>query len=729
MNMAFFATNPAPRLVLAALAAVAAWTAAPTGVQAAGPAPGPATDWVRSEAADVRLVSAIAGTDGLESALLGLEFRLAEGWKVYWRSAGDVGYPPQVDWTGSTNLAAAETRYPVPHRFSAFGIEQYGYADHVVYPITARLAEPGVPLSLRAAVNALVCSEICIPLDAALSLDLPATAARPTAFTQLLDRWASRVPADLPGLGLTVSTAYAEGDPASPKLVLTLVSDTALSQPDVFPEGPSGLSFGKPAVTLAADRRTAVLRVPVGAGGDATLSGSALSLTVVDGDRFAVRSVTVGAPETGDGLARPGAGVATWLAMLGAAVLGGLILNLMPCVLPVLSLKLLSAVGYGGAARGAVRRGFLASAAGIVASFMVLAAGAIALKSAGLAIGWGIQFQQPLFLAAMATLVVLFAANLWGLFEVPLPRAIADIGIRLPSDTPGTGTGGGTLAGHFLTGAFATLLATPCSAPFLGTAIGFALTGGPAEILAVFAAMGVGLALPYLAVAAVPDLARALPRPGHWMTAFKRVLAVALALTAGWLLTVLAAQTGTAPALTAATLYAVLFVALALLRHRRLALPLGLLTAAAVLLVAGIAERPEPRTAAAGPDDPAAVTWQDFDRGEIDRLVGDGRVVLVDVTADWCLTCKVNKAAVLNRGQVASQLADGSVLAMRADWTNPDPAIAEYLAGFGRYGIPFNAVYGPAAPHGIALPELLTEAEVLSALQQAGAGPATARLD
>jgi len=729
MNMAFFATMPALRCALAILAAVAALAAATPGHAA-----GTATDWVRTEAADVRLVAAVAGTGDRETVPLGLEFRLSEGWKVYWRSAGDAGYPPQVDWAGSSNLAGTEMRFPVPHRFSAFGLEQIGYTDHVVYPIAARLGEPGAPLSLRAAVNALVCSEICIPLDASLALDLPASAPKPTPYTQLLDRWSARVPSDLPGLGLDIVAARAEGDPANPTLVLTLVSDDPLTAPDVFLEGPAGVSFGKPEVAFGPDRRTAVLRVPAGVTRSTPLSGASLTLTVADGDRFAERTIAVDAASG----APAAAGAATWLAMLGAAVLGGLILNLMPCVLPVLSLKLLSAVGYGGAARGAIRRGFLASAAGIMASFLLLAGGAVALKSAGIAIGWGIQFQQPLFLAAMATLVVLFAANLWGLFEVALPRAVADLGARLPSDAPapagdaaaGKAPAHTSLVGHFLTGAFATLLATPCSAPFLGTAIGFALARGSAEIVAVFAAMGLGLALPYLAVAAVPDLARALPRPGRWMTVMKRVLSVALAATAAWLLTVLAAQTGSGPALAVAAVFATLVVALMLLRHRGLALPLGALAAAAALAVAGIADRPAPGPSrTAGTDGVESVAWQPFDRGAIDRLVADGRVVLVDVTADWCLTCKVNKAAVLNRGPVAERLGADDVLAMRADWTNPNPAIAEYLASFGRYGIPFNAVYGPAAPHGIALPELLTEAEVLAAFGQAGAGATTARVD
>jgi len=721
--MAFFHRLTSLRGSLSRLALAAATLAT---LSAGSAVAAPASDWVRTDFADLRLVSAVAGTAGRDTVPLGLEFRLAEGWKVYWRSAGDAGYPPEIDWGGSVNLTGATTTYPVPHRFSLFGLEQYGYAEHVVYPITATLDETGAPLALRAAVDALACSDICVPLEASLALDLPAGPAAPTAFTQLLDRWSARVPTDLPGIGLDVTEALAAGDPASPTLVLRLASTEPMVALDVFPEGTDGLSFGKPTVTYGDGGRSAELRIPVGVRGDARLTGAALTLTAVDGDRFIERRVTVDTAAT-DTTGWPAAPAGRWLAILGAALLGGLILNLMPCVLPVLSLKLLSAVGYGGAARGAIRRGFLASAAGILVSFLVLAGGAIALKSAGVAVGWGMQFQQPVFLTGMAALVVLFAANLWGWFEVPLPRALADLGARLPAE--GKPAGDHSLTGHFLTGAFATLLATPCSAPFLGTAVGFALAGGPVEILAVFAAMGVGLALPYLAVAAVPDLARALPRPGPWMTVLRRILALALVATALWLLTVLAAQTGTLVAALVAAVFVALAAVLATLRGpaRRLVLPAGLLASALALALSGLADRPTVMEARAPVE--GAVAWRGFDPAAIAALVADGRVVLVDVTADWCLTCRVNKAAVLDRGPVAERLSGGAVLAMRADWTNPDPAIAEYLASFGRYGIPFNAVYGPAAPDGIALPELLTDTAVLAAFERAGAGPATARLD
>ncbi|WP_454018653.1 protein-disulfide reductase DsbD family protein [Azospirillum sp. Marseille-Q6669] len=276
--------------------------------------------------------------------------------------------------------------------------------------------------------------------------------------------------------------------------------------------------------------------------------------------------------------------------------------------------------------------------------------------------------------------------------------------------------------GQFATGAFATLLATPCSAPFLGTAVGFALSRGALEVFAIFAALGVGLALPYLLIAAFPRAARLLPRPGRWMVALRRVLGGALALTALWLLSVLVVQVGEVPALAIAVLMGGLVAALWL--GRRMAETARWAGAALAGLLALVAFAVPavfgPSAGAAPVAESTAARWAVFDEAAIREQVAAGRTVFVDVTADWCITCQANKKLVLNRGTVAQRLEDaGTVTAMRADWTRPDESIARYLARHGRYGIPFNIVYGPGAPEGIALPELLTEGAVLEALDRA----------
>jgi suppressor for copper-sensitivity B len=320
----------------------------------------------------------------------------------------------------------------------------------------------------------------------------------------------------------------------------------------------------------------------------------------------------------------------------------------------------------------------------------------------------------------MAAVVALFACNLFGFFEIPLPgwlSGTAQLGGHDPQ--------GHDLGGHFVTGAFATLLATPCSAPFLGTAVGFALSRGPGEILAIFAALGLGLALPYLLIAAVPRIATALPKPGPWMVTLRRVLGLALAGTGVWLLSVLAVQVSPAAAVAAGGLLVLMGAAL-YARNRGWLGKLPARAGTAALLAGAVAvaglSGPAAPTATAGVE----TVWQPLDEAAIAGHVADGKAVFVDVTAEWCITCQVNKTLVLDTQAVAELLGGEGVVAMRGDWTRPDPAIADYLASFGRYGIPFNAVYGPEAPQGIALPELLSETAVMEAFAAAGRDPATA---
>lgn len=686
----------------------------------AGPgfaAPEAASDWAQNEFGMVRLVAATEAVGEGEAVRLGLDFRMAPHWKIYWRSPGAAGYPPRLDFAGSKNLGEAAMRWPAPTRFSVLGLETLGYEEQVVFPIQARLERAGEALAVTAKVDYLTCEEICVPITVDLALTLPAGTAEPSRFAHLIERFDERVPGDGQSHGIVLAGArLTDGEGASAVVEVTAESDTPFAAPDLFVEGPALYAFDRPQVRLEEGGRRAVMRVAAHAATETApgLDGEPLTLTLTDGARALEAVLT---PEAG-GAAPDRTSDTGWLAILGLALLGGLILNLMPCVLPVLSLKLLSAVKLGGAERTEVRRGFLATSAGIVTSFLVLAGALAGLKAAGAAIGWGIQFQQPIFLGAMALVVALFAANLWGLFE-----------IRLPGFLGGRLTGAGEtrgLTGHFMTGALATLLATPCSAPFLGTAVGFALARGTGEIVLVFAVLGLGLALPYLAVAAFPGLARAMPRPGAWMVGLRRVLGLLLAGTALWLLWIVAAQRG--PLLALAEAVAIVAVLAALPLGRRLPRPAaaGLIAGVAAVALALPVLVPVRGFAppAAGP---RQAGWEPFRPGAIAGLVAEGKTVFVDITADWCVTCQVNKAAVLDRDETAARLAAPGVVAMRGDWTSPDDAIARYLASFGRYGIPFNAIYGPGAPEGVLLPELLTPGAVGDAFDAAGGSSALAR--
>ncbi|MFT5540697.1 MAG: suppressor for copper-sensitivity B [Alphaproteobacteria bacterium] len=701
--------------VLALPTAMAIFMAAP--VQARD-----ASTWVRNDHAAVRLISAHQTLSAGGAIRLGLEFNLKPGWHIYWRAPGDAGIPPQVDWSGSDNFASAVIGWPLPERFTIFGLTTFVYGGNVILPITAVATRTGAAVKLRAKINYLACEKICIPYDADLALDLATGSGVEGAQAARIADFAARVPprlekgaTDVP-MSVT-SAALVQGRTGLTLEVLTRYGTRAVS-PDILVEGPRGLRFGVPRIERAEDGRSVLFRLPAAVIGESRSlpDRASLTITLIDGARGIEQAVSADTRAAVAG----GAGL---LVILALAVLGGLILNLMPCVLPVLSLKLLSVMGHGGGEARAVREGFLATAAGIVFSFWVLAAVVLGLKAAGASVGWGIQFQSPVFLGAMAAVVALFASNMFGLFEIPLPGFAGRLAATVPE-------GPGSRVGAFATGAFATLLATPCSAPFLGTAVGFALTHGTFEIFAVFTALGLGLAAPYLTIAMVPTLATRLPRPGRWMGRLRAVLGVALLGTAAWLVSVLWAVAGGYAALAAAGALAVL-LALTLLRARagRLdrkghlvgaggAIALIVVFAATAFLPA-LLSHPSIRPSVASGATGGAIPWRVFDKVALYNHVAEGRTVFVDVTAEWCVTCKVNKALVIERGAVARVLSTGKVIAMRADWTRPNAAISAYLASFGRFGIPFNVVYGPAAPQGIVLSELLSEDQVLAAFAEA----------
>ena len=676
-----------------------------------------ASDWQVGPKAEVRLISATTAVGDLEAIPLGIEVKLQPGWKTYWRSPGDAGIPPQVDFSGSTNVASMVFRWPVPERFLYYDFETFGYKKEVVFPVDLKLARPGEPAALRARVDLLVCDDVCIPHTMNVSLDLPGGPAAGSDYANLINRYRVRVPGDGTAVGLTFEAASFSGPSTKPLLEVAFRGAVPFDDPDLLIEGFEDHAFSKPEFQISDGGMLAVARIRVedifGDGAPVDLVAQPVTLTLFDGARSIETQVT---PQPGP---LPVGGATSHyislLSILGLALIGGLILNLMPCVLPVLSIKLLSVVSHGGGDSRQVRFGFLATTAGIVVSFLALASLAVAVKAAGFAVGWGIQFQQPLFLIAIVVILTLFAANMWGLFEINLPGQVSDVALKA--------SGGSSLWGNFFQGTFATVLATPCTAPFLGTSVGFALSRGAGEIYAVFFALGVGMAAPFLLVALFPALATKLPKPGPWMIWLKKFLALALVATAVWLLSVMGFQVSATAAFVVGGLMAAIAVLFALRSYAPPAV-LRAVPAAIVIIIAGAFATPATLSAlnlngGAAPRDIAS-DWRPFDRAAIGPLVAAGNVVFVDVTAEWCITCQVNKKRVLEVGDVAGALGNPKVITMRADWTKPNAEIANYLASFNRFGIPFNVIYGPNSPSGVVLPELLSNSAVFAALEKAG---------
>ncbi|MEM9585384.1 MAG: protein-disulfide reductase DsbD domain-containing protein [Pseudomonadota bacterium] len=624
-----------------------------------------------------------------------LEVQLSEGWKTYWRSPGAVGYPVEIDWTGSANLERSETMWPAPKRFTAFEIENYGYETAVTFPIRITLSEPGDMLVATGAFNLLVCAELCVPEMFELTLVLPPGTAIDRDAGALIAEAAAKLPVSAELSDITVDAAVLDLD--AKRLDIALTSETPFRDLSVIPDLGLDGAFGPPQIAMSAGGTAATVHMDVLA---APADPPSLRLVVTD----ATRAVEVTPDLTGalPTSAVPGNSLA-WFFLL--AFIGGVILNFMPCVLPVLTIKFASVVKATDQSAARVRAGFLMSALGVLAFMWALAVILLAIRASGGSIGWGIQFQNPYFLTAITAIITLFAANLFGLFEITLPQSW---------NTSLAARGGdGSLLGDFSIGAFAAILATPCSAPFLGTAVTFALAGTAPQTLTIFTALGLGLALPYLLVAVWPSAVRVLPKPGPWMTKLKWVMGLFLIATAIWLLFVISGVVGQSAMLAIAACLLGLIALLHVLKSGALrSSAVTALLCVSIALPAAFA-RPAPTVA------PAGEMWAAFDPSGIGALVSDGKTVFVDVTADWCLSCKANKALVLDRMPVSQLLTAEHVVAMQGDWTRPDETILAYLQSHGRFGIPFNIVYGPGAPEGIALPELLTPAVVRDALEQA----------
>ncbi|SFT50907.1 suppressor for copper-sensitivity B [Pseudovibrio denitrificans] len=638
----------------------------------------------------------------------GVQLQLDKGWKTYWRSPGEVGTPPQFDWSTSENVANVRLEWPAPLRFTAFGIENFGYHGEVVFPLQIDLKEPGEPVSLSAQVSVLVCSDICVPQTLSLSLKLPKGSGLDRQSGELIAAFSRKVPLEDKQAGVETAKAYI--DDKRTELIVDVTVEKPLNTPDIFPELGHGTALGKPDVRVSEAGRRVWARFPVLSFNEETFDRP--RLTVTDGPEraFAVVPNVVATalvpPFSIEALA-PGLNEMIWITIL--AFLGGLILNVMPCVLPVISIKLSSALKLGNQSTAQVRRGFLASALGVMAFVWGLALVLFVLQRMGIAVGWGLQFQNPIFLAGIIAVLIVFAGNLFGAFEIMLP---ADLQNWLSKKGEGTG-----YKADFLTGVFGAVLATPCSAPLLGTAVAFALAGGPIDIMLVFTSLGIGLATPYLIVAARPQLVKHLPKPGRWMLLLKLLLAVMLSGTVLWLLWIMFSLVGSLATVTVLVLALFLLV---LLSSRGGALRLrilgsGLIVSLVLITPVALVQVPEATATSS-----SEIGWVEFDRGRIAQLVSQGQAVFVDVTAEWCLTCKANKALVLGREPVLSVLTADDVTAMRADWTRPDESISRYLSSFNRFGIPFNVVYGPNAPDGIVLSELLTSAQVIDALTTAG---------
>jgi thiol:disulfide interchange protein DsbD len=629
----------------------------------------------------------------------GVLFTPDPGWHLYWKNPGDTGLPTQLAWRGGE---AGPLRWPAPSAFDEDGLVTYGYEGTVLISSEVRPA-PGAE-TLGVDVDVLVCRFSCIP--AKLSLERPLAAGygdvASDAVRRLFALHDEALPREPAALGFRVEAAFgaADGDGR--------VELAVRGCPERGPEAPcakfaalgGGPAFfpaeaGLRVLKASASAAGLTLQLEREAGAPARIAG-VLALLGGDGQIHHLDvDLAAGAPSVAAG---------RMLGMLALAVLGGLLLNLMPCVLPVLALKAFAVAELAGSHRREALAQGVAYTAGILASMLVLAAVVLSLRAAGSEVGWGFQFQSPGFLVFVSALCVVFALNLFGVFEIGF----------VPSRLAGVGAEAVGARRSFFEGLLAVILATPCSAPFLGTAVGFAFASGGVFVVAIFLAIGLGLASPFLLISAFPPAARWLPRSGAWMVELRGYLGFALLATVIWLVWVMGRSAGPdAGAGLLALLLAVALVVRVFARLEERPALRGAVLAAGIALVAASPNWIHSESAAAAAAEPRAA-WQP---AELARLRAEGRPVLVVFTADWCLTCKVNEQTVLESEAVQSALVAGGYTVLEADWTRRDEAIRRELARYGKAGVPLYLVYQPGAAEPQVLPELLSVERMLAALE------------
>ncbi|MCW0233189.1 MAG: protein-disulfide reductase DsbD family protein [Ferrovibrio sp.] len=689
------------RLYQAALAAVLVLGLMPA-VQAQAPLSG--NDLVQAE-----LLAEPQSIRAGEAFWLGIRLRMAEHWHTYWRNPGDSGLATEIRWTLPPGFSAGPIVWPVPERIPVAHLVNYGYDGEILLltQITPPAALPSGELALKADVNWLVCQKECIPGEAALDLALPtgtggaspATAAAFDAARQKIAQaspWSARIETGSDGYVLHVAVPGLRAD--------RIHSAAFLPHQEAMIEHAAPQAF-----KVEADRLTLTLkRGSFAAAGLPQQTGGLLVLTEDTGgtqqrQAFEFAEIAYGAPAA----TVSAAGWSTILQAALLAMLGGILLNLMPCVFPVLSIKILALVSHAGAGRAQMRRHGMAYMLGILLSFGALAGLLLGLRATGAQIGWGFQLQMPLVIAVLAYLLFAMGLSLSGVFHVG--GSFAGIGEAL--------TRRGGYQGSFFTGVLAAVVATPCTAPFMGAATGFALTQPAAIGMAIFLALGFGLALPFLVLTFVPQLADRLPRPGLWMDRVKQALAFPLYATVAWLIWVLSQQVGE-KGLLAALLGLVLVGAAAWtfsLRGQMAGATAGLLLLVTGIALYGVARNP---VRSAAPQQaqiaPSGIRTEAFTRARLDTLVAQQQPVFVNMTAAWCITCMVNERTALSSDRVQAAFRDRDIVYMKGDWTNQDPEITRVLEQHGRSGVPLYLLY--AAGQTVVLPQILTPAIVLEHL-------------
>ena len=661
----------------------------------------------------IRLVPEHTHIGSGETVTVAIEQTIDPGWHTYWVNPGDSGEPPEIKWTLPAGFKAGEIQWPVPEKIVTGTLASYGYLGHatLLQDIAAPKDIPAGPLTLTAAIDILVCKDVCIPETGTYSVTLNANVA--DNISMVADAARRKLPVSLPQGAATfredngdfvVGIALPKDvDPAAP--VSLIPEDWGI----VDNPSKAVADFKSSPVTLRQKRgdrpidKLAKVRVLV------SYQDEKGAQRAVVADAHPAKAAKAAAAAKTEVVPASTADKLTLANAIFFALLGGLILNLMPCVFPILSLKTLKLCKLSGGELREARLHSLLYTAGILASFGVLAVSLIVLRGAGQQIGWGFQLQNPAFVLPLSWLLFVIGLNLSGFFE--FGGGLANLGSRL--------TQGHSYAASFFTGVLAAVVATPCTAPFMATALGYALTQPAPVTLAVLLALGFGLALPFLLISFIPALRGMLPKPGTWMSTFKEFLAFPMFGSAAWLAWVFSLQAGPLGVLTALAGAVAITFGLWLLKKQlpeKSGLPTLIVRAlaaaafiAAAALIPAAGKMETQTTKAMAMDD-----WTPYVAADFMALEHGSDPLFVDMTAAWCITCKVNENAVLNTMPIKELFHKHKVKTVKGDWTNQNPEITQFLARYGRNGVPIYVYYGGRdkntgqRPEAVVLPQILT---------------------
>ena len=580
--------------------------------------------------------------------LIGLQVNLLPEWKIYWRNPGDAGLPPEIKWETGNNIKSMNLLFPNPKRFKFFGIETFGYENEVIFPIVIERSNKIKKISGLLQFEAQVCSEICVPVN--YNYDLKNLTYNDKNNSKLKDilKYKNEVPKILGNKDLELFSFVQSDD----KLKLSFINKLNISPYDVIIEDNKEFIFAKPKYSKNGE----LLNLTINFKEKKDYEFEFLKLTFLSNDISYEKIITKQSNLPNKNLLQFNQNkISVGFEIFTIALIGGFILNFMPCVLPVLSLKMIQLVNLRTKNKVIFRKKISFNILGILTSFLLLAFGTYIVKSAGELVGWGVQFQNPSFLIFMILLTAFFGFNLLGLFNFFLPPKVLNI----------LSYRGEGFVGDFITGITLTLLATPCTAPLVGTAVGFALSGGTVEIFSILLIMGLGLSLPLILIMLFPKIITIIPKPGKWLVTFKKIMAIFLLLTSLWLINILTKL------------------------------------------------ETKIETNLNNSSNLEIVNWDINKNISLpNQLAAKGEIVFVDITADWCITCQVNKALVLETKQVSEIFKRNNVKVLVLDWTKPNENIKKFLNKKERFGIPYNEIYGPLLLNGKILSELLTIKEI-----------------